>query len=490
MGQPRDPEPGVTGARAAELLLHREFHRSRAGESLAHVEGEWICISRRGERTRVLPVAEVHLRGRHNLANAVAACAIGSAAGFSDEVMALAIGAFRGVPHRLEFVGRLEGVDWYNDFIATAPERAIAAMKSFDEPILLLAGGRDKKLPWDEWAQVVRARVEHLILFGEAAPLIRRALGEAPAELAAAHRFGLCRVGLGRGSRGAPGQARAGRRAGARRHKLRSVSRFRRTRRALPIVGARSAGKGEPMTKLFRERMRGADLGFDHIMLLLVLALIILGLMTVASSSWGASYSLSPTHSVWYLFSRQLVWALIGLVLMAITFRIDYHRWQRWALPVGLLTVVMLIAVVVVNWDSPVRRGLFNDSVQASEVAKFATVIYLGVWLVSKSDVLDNLSLGIVPYAVLIGAFAGLILMEPDISAAATVVILGMAMFFLGGGGYRNVALATVVMGAGVWSWRWSSDPRASRNTLQGGEIYERPTCTSSRPCRPSRAAG
>ncbi|MCX6024852.1 MAG: FtsW/RodA/SpoVE family cell cycle protein [Chloroflexi bacterium] len=203
------------------------------------------------------------------------------------------------------------------------------------------------------------------------------------------------------------------------------------------------------MTKLFRERMRGADLGFDHIMLLLVLALIILGMMTVASSSWGASYSLSPTHSVWYLFSRQLVWGLIGLVLMAFTFRIDYHRWQRWALPVGMLTVVMLIAVVVVNWDSPVRRGLFNDSVQASEVAKFATVIYLGVWLVSKSQVLDNLSLGIVPFAVLIGAFAGLILMEPDISAAATVVILGMAMFFLGGGGYRTVALATVVMVAG-----------------------------------------
>jgi len=203
------------------------------------------------------------------------------------------------------------------------------------------------------------------------------------------------------------------------------------------------------MTKLFRERMRGADLGIDHIMLLLVLALVILGMMTVASSSWGASYSLSPTHSVWYLFSRQLVWGLIGLVFMAITFRIDYHRWQRWALPVGILAVAMLIAVVVVNWDSPVRRGLFNNSVQASEVAKFATVIYLGVWLVSKSQVLDDLSLGIVPYAVLIGAFAGLILMEPDISAAATVVILGMAMFFLGGGGYRNVALATLVMAAG-----------------------------------------
>jgi len=72
-------------------------------------------------------------------------------------------------------------VDWYNDSIATAPERAIAAMRSFEEPIVLLAGGRDKKLPWDEWAQVVRTRVEHVVLFGEAAPLIRRALGDVPA---------------------------------------------------------------------------------------------------------------------------------------------------------------------------------------------------------------------------------------------------------------------------------------------------------------------
>ncbi len=120
----------------------------------------------------------MRLRGRHNLANAVAACAIAQAAGLSRDAMAQAVRSFRGVAHRLEWVARVSGVDWYNDSIATAPERAIAAMRSFDEPIILLAGGRDKKLPWDEWAQVVRSRVEHLILFGEATPLIRRALGE------------------------------------------------------------------------------------------------------------------------------------------------------------------------------------------------------------------------------------------------------------------------------------------------------------------------
>jgi UDP-N-acetylmuramoylalanine--D-glutamate ligase len=71
------------------------------------------------------------------------------------------------------------GADWYNDSIATAPERTIAALESFDRPIILLAGGRDKNLPWDKLATLIREKVDHLILFGEAAELIHEAVGEA-----------------------------------------------------------------------------------------------------------------------------------------------------------------------------------------------------------------------------------------------------------------------------------------------------------------------
>jgi UDP-N-acetylmuramoylalanine--D-glutamate ligase len=70
----------------------------------------------------------------------------------------------------------VKGADWYNDSIATSPERAIAALNSFDTPIVLLAGGRDKDLPWGEFAEVVKERVEHLILFGEAKKKIEGAL--------------------------------------------------------------------------------------------------------------------------------------------------------------------------------------------------------------------------------------------------------------------------------------------------------------------------
>jgi UDP-N-acetylmuramoylalanine--D-glutamate ligase len=96
----------------------------------AHIDREWICLSRDGAVTRLLPIGEVQLRGRHNLANAVAACAIAQATGLSQEAMTQAVRSFRGVAHRLEWVARFSGVDWYNDSIATAPERAIAAMRS------------------------------------------------------------------------------------------------------------------------------------------------------------------------------------------------------------------------------------------------------------------------------------------------------------------------------------------------------------------------
>jgi len=86
---------------------------------------------------------------------------------------------FAGVEHRLELVRERRGARYYNDSIATTPERAIAALEAFDEPIILLAGGRDKHLPWDRWAALVAQRARHVVLFGEAAGLIEAAARQA-----------------------------------------------------------------------------------------------------------------------------------------------------------------------------------------------------------------------------------------------------------------------------------------------------------------------
>ncbi len=119
---------------------------------------------------------QIQLRGEHNVMNVLAAFAIGCAAGLPLDAMLSAAQEFRGVAHRLEFVREWNGAQWYNDSIATAPERTMAAIHSFTEPIVLLLGGRDKNLPWEELAALIRQRVEHVVLFGEAAEKIASSL--------------------------------------------------------------------------------------------------------------------------------------------------------------------------------------------------------------------------------------------------------------------------------------------------------------------------
>ena len=138
--------------------------------------GDTLVLRLDGREEPVLPVRHVQLRGRHNLLNVAAACTLAAAAGASTPALAEAAARFRGVPHRLEVVRERNGVRWINDSIATTPERAAAALRSFDEPIIWLAGGRDKHLPWEEVTRLAIERARAVIAFGEAEELITQAL--------------------------------------------------------------------------------------------------------------------------------------------------------------------------------------------------------------------------------------------------------------------------------------------------------------------------
>jgi UDP-N-acetylmuramoylalanine--D-glutamate ligase len=142
------------------------------------VRGNAVWLRDKSAETQVIAINKINLLGEHNLLNVLAACAIAASVNLPLDAMREGIKAFTGIPHRLEFVSLRDGVQWYNDSIATAPERAIAAIKSFESPLVLLAGGRDKDLPWEAFADQVRARVDHLIIFGEAVEIILKAVGE------------------------------------------------------------------------------------------------------------------------------------------------------------------------------------------------------------------------------------------------------------------------------------------------------------------------
>jgi UDP-N-acetylmuramoylalanine--D-glutamate ligase len=138
-----------------------------------------LVLHKHGSNIPLLHRDQIQLRGDHNVLNVLAAFAIGYATGLPLNAMVNAAKDFRGVPHRLEFIREWKGAKWYNDSIATAPERTMAAVRSFSEPIILLLGGRDKNLPWDKLAALVHERVERVVVFGEAAEKIAAALEQA-----------------------------------------------------------------------------------------------------------------------------------------------------------------------------------------------------------------------------------------------------------------------------------------------------------------------
>lgn len=123
--------------------------------------------------------SDLKIPGLHNVQNALAAIAVCAAAGADPEAMRDAIAAFSGVEHRLEPAGEIGGVIFINDSIATTPSRTIAALKAMERPIVLIAGGYDKHLPFDEMARAALGKVHTVALVGVTADRIQQAFEEA-----------------------------------------------------------------------------------------------------------------------------------------------------------------------------------------------------------------------------------------------------------------------------------------------------------------------
>ena len=175
-------------------LLTFSLHELEEGLSGAYYHDGLLNLRDGNAYLPLILREKIFVRGDHNVLNVLAAFTIGHAAGFPLDAMLEAVEEFRGVEHRQEFVCELHGVRWYNDSMATAPERTIAAIHSFDEPIVLLLGGRDKDLPWEDLIQLANARVDHIVLFGEAAEKIGKTieqLGPGPRRFTVARADGL-----------------------------------------------------------------------------------------------------------------------------------------------------------------------------------------------------------------------------------------------------------------------------------------------------------
>ena len=159
-----------TAGQVVAFALHEPIDR---GVTLA--DG-WVTIARAGTEERVLPANDVPLPGEHNLSNIMAAVGAGYAAGVQVDRMAEAVRKFKAVEHRLEPIGTFNRVRWYNDSKATNPDSTYKALAAFSEPIILIAGGRNKGIEIEPLARAIAQRVAALVTMGETGEeLARRA---------------------------------------------------------------------------------------------------------------------------------------------------------------------------------------------------------------------------------------------------------------------------------------------------------------------------
>ncbi len=129
----------------------------------------WIVADGPG---RIVPATELQPPGRHNVSNALAAISVGLHFGIAPDAIRRAAASFAGVEHRLETVATIDGVRFVNDSQGTQPDAVIAALRAFEPPVVLIAGGRDKGVDLGDLAKVVAERAAAAVLIGESGPVL------------------------------------------------------------------------------------------------------------------------------------------------------------------------------------------------------------------------------------------------------------------------------------------------------------------------------
>jgi UDP-N-acetylmuramoylalanine--D-glutamate ligase len=155
------------------------FSRQKRVAEGAFLRDDQIIFRHDGSEVEVARRNEIPLRGEHNVENVLAACAAAFLAGAGPAAIASGVKTFRGVEHRLEFVGEIAGVAFYNDSKATNVDAARKAIEAFPGPLIVILGGKDKGSPYTPLREPLRERARLVIVIGAAAEKIAADLGDA-----------------------------------------------------------------------------------------------------------------------------------------------------------------------------------------------------------------------------------------------------------------------------------------------------------------------
>lgn len=189
-------------------------------------------------------------------------------------------------------------------------------------------------------------------------------------------------------------------------------------------------------------RQQRQPIRFDAILLLLTMALLIVGLVMVYSSSYGYAYEgddSGPGDSLAF-FKRQAMWAGLGVVGLLVAMRLDFRMWGRrpWLYRIGGVTLVLLVMMIFTEGRS-IQVGPVGG--QPSEFAKMGVIIYMAAWLATPGRDVRNLWLGLVPFLLLMGVPVVITLLDPDFSTALILGLTLTGMYLVAGAGLREIGI-------------------------------------------------
>lgn len=194
----------------------------------------------------------------------------------------------------------------------------------------------------------------------------------------------------------------------------------------------------------------------DWPLIAIAAAIILFGLVMLTSASGTLAYS--RYNDGYYFLKHQLQALLLGGGLFWFFFKYDYHRWQRYAFYLLLLSVGLLLLVFVPGLASSANAkahswiNLFGFSLQPSEFVKLFFLIYVAAWLESRGKAVEDFSQGTGPFLAVLAVVAGLMLLQPDIGTLSIIVLSSLVAWFVGGGRLSHIAILLLlgVLGLGL----------------------------------------
>jgi len=198
--------------------------------------------------------------------------------------------------------------------------------------------------------------------------------------------------------------------------------------------------------KLIKLNKGSLDMPF----LIILLIIVAFGLVMLFSASYANAYYYR--NDSFHYIKRQLIFAVAGLVMMFIISKIDYHILQKFALPLYLVSLVLLVLVLIFPGGGNAKRwlGIGSFQFQPSEVAKFAVILICARWISLNHKVMNTFRFGVLPFMIILGLVAVLMVLEPHLSGTILILSIGLVLMFVGGTQLRWFGIGLCVIAAAV----------------------------------------